>query len=144
MLTQPSLTLARRLNAPAEKVFEAWTDPKKIVQWFGPGHTLTETVKADMDVRVGGKYRISFKTDDGAYHEVGGEYLEVTPPLRLVFNWAWHSTPERVSQVTIALRPEGGITLLTLTHDKFFNEDARDGHKRGWTGTLDKLEKFFA
>jgi len=144
MLTQPSLTLARRLNAPAEKVFEAWTDPKKLVQWFGPAHTLTDTVKADMDVRAGGLYRVSFKTDDGQYHEVGGEYLEVTPPQRLVFSWAWHSTPERMSQVTVALRAEGDITLLTLTHDKFFNEDARDGHKRGWTGTLDKLERYFA
>lgn len=144
MLTQPSLTLARRLRAPAAKVFEAWTDPQKIVQWFGPAPTLVDTVKADMDVRVGGHFRISFKTDDGDYHEVGGEYLEVTPNRRLVFSWAWHSTPERVSQVTVVLREEGDVTLLTLTHDKFFNEAARDGHKRGWTGTLDKLEKLFA
>ncbi len=144
MLIQPSLTLARRLNAPAAKVFEAWTDPQKIVQWFGPAPTLVETVKADMDVRVGGHFRISFKTDDGDYHEVGGKYLEVTPNQRLVFSWAWHSTPERVSQVTVVLREEGDVTLLTLTHDKFFNEAARDGHKRGWTGTLDKLEKLFA
>jgi uncharacterized protein YndB with AHSA1/START domain len=144
MLTQPSLTLARRLKAPAAKVFEAWTDPQKIVQWFGPAPTLVDTVKADMDVRVGGNFRISFKTDDGDYHEVGGEYLEVTPNQRLVFSWAWHSTPERVSQVTVVLREEGDVTLLTLTHDKFFNEAARDGHIRGWTGTLDKLEKIFA
>ncbi len=144
MLTQPSLTLARRLNAPAAKVFEAWTDPQKIVQWFGPAPTLVDTVKADMDVRVGGHFRISFKTDDGEYHEVGGKYLEVTPNQRLVFSWAWHSTPERVSQVTVVLREEGDVTLLTLTHDKFFNEAARDGHTRGWTGTLDKLEKLFA
>lgn len=144
MLTQPSLTLARRLNAPAAKVFEAWTDPEKIVQWFGPGQTLIETVKADMDVRVGGNFRISFKTGDGEYHEVGGKYLDVTPPQRLVFSWAWHSTPERVSQVTVVLRAEGDITLLTLTHDKFLNEEARDGYARGWTGTLDKLERLFA
>ena len=124
MLTQPSLTLARRLKAPASKVFEAWTDPTKIVQWFGPGHTIGDSVKADMDV--------------------GSKYLEVTPYQRLVFSWAWHSTPERVSQVTVVLREEGDVTLLTLTHDKFFDEAARDGHKRGWTGTLDKLEKFFA
>ena len=144
MLTKPSLTLARRLKAPAERVFEAWTDPKKIVQWFGPGHTIADSVKADMDVRAGGHYRISFKTDDGEYHEVGGKYIEVAPPQRLVFSWAWHSTPERISQVTVVLRAEGDVTLLTLTHDKFFNEEARDGHIRGWTGTLDKLEKFFA
>lgn len=144
MLTQPSLTLTRRLRAAPAKVFAAWTDPEKIVRWFGPEQTLTDTVSADMDVRVGGHFRVSFRTDDGEYHEVGGRYLEVVPDQRLVFSWAWHSTPERRSQVTVVLRDEGDVTLLTLTHDKFFDEAARDGHRRGWTGTLDKLERMFA
>ncbi len=144
MLTQPSLTLTRRLRATPAKVFAAWTDPEKIVRWFGPEQTIVDSVSADMDVRVGGHFRISFRTDDGEYHEVGGRYLEVVPDQRLVFSWAWHSTPERQSQVTVALRDEGDVTLLTLTHDKFFDEAARDGQRRGWTGTLDKLEQMFA
>jgi len=144
MLTQPSLTLTRRLRATPAKVFAAWTDPEKIIRWFGPEQTLTDTVTADMDVRVGGHFHIGFRTDDGEYHEVGGRYLEVVPDQRLVFSWAWHSTPERQSQVTVVLRDEGDVTLLTLTHDKFFDEAARDGHRRGWTGTLDKLERMFA
>lgn len=144
MLTQPSLTLTRRLRATPAKVFAAWTDPEKIVRWFGPEQTIVDSVSADMDVRVGGHFRISFRTDDGEYHEVGGRYIEVVPDQRLVFSWAWHSTPERQSQVTVALRDEGDVTLLTLTHDKFFDEAARDGHRRGWTGTLDKLERMFA
>ena len=97
-----------------------------------------------MDVRVGGSFRVRFKTDDGEQHEVGGKYLEVLPNERLVFSWAWHSTPERQSQVTVILKPEGDMTFLTLTHEKFFDEAARDGHKRGWIGTLDKLERMFA
>lgn len=144
MLTQPSLTLTRRLRAAPAKVFAAWTDPEKIVRWFGPEQTIADSVSADMDVRVGGYFRISFRTDDGEYHEVGGRYIEVVPDRRLVFSWAWHSTPERRSQVTVVLRDEGDVTLLTLTHDKFFDEAARDGHRRGWTGTLDKLERMFA
>ena len=104
---------------------------------------LTDT-RCKPAVYFGGHFRINFKTDDGESHEVGGRYLEVTPYQRLIFSWAWHSTPERISQVTVVLREEGDVTLLTLTHDKFFDEAARDGHKRGWTGTLDKLEKFFA
>jgi uncharacterized protein YndB with AHSA1/START domain len=144
MLTQPSLTLARRLKAPADKVFQAWTQPEQIIQWFGPGHTIGDSVQAEMDVRVGGRFDISFRTDDGEFHKVGGKYLEIVPNERLVFSWAWHTTPERASQVTVVLRPEGDVTLLTLTHDKFFDEAARDGHLRGWTGTLDKLEQLFA
>ena len=144
MLAQPSLTLARRLKATPDKVFAAWTDPKKIIHWFGPAQTIGGSVEADMDVRVGGSFRVRFKTDDGEQHEVGGKYIEVLPNERLVFSWAWHTTPERQSQVTVILKPEGDITFLTLTHEKFFDEAARDGHKRGWTGTLDKLERMFA
>ena len=144
MLAQPSLTLARRLKASPAKVFAAWTDPEKIIHWFGPAHTIDGSVDAQMDVRVGGSFRVRFKTDDGEQHEVGGKYLEVLPNERLVFSWAWHSTPERQSQVTVILKPEGDMTFLTLTHEKFFDEAARDGHKRGWTGTLDKLERMFA
>ncbi|MBI3700924.1 MAG: SRPBCC domain-containing protein [Afipia sp.] len=144
MLAQPSLTLARRLKATPDKVFAAWTDPEKIVHWFGPAHTIDGSVDAQMDVRVGGSFRVRFKTDDGEQHEVGGKYIEVLPNERLVFSWAWHTTPERQSQVSVILKPEGDMTFLTLTHEKFFDEAARDGHKRGWTGTLDKLERMFA
>lgn len=143
-LTQPSLILTRRLRAAPATVFAAWTDPEKIIRWFGPEQTIADSVRADMDVRVGGRFRIRFRTDDGEDHEVGGRYLEVVPDRRLVFSWAWHTTPERQSRVTVTLRDEGDVTLLTLTHDRFFDEAARDGHRRGWTGTLDKLERMFA
>jgi uncharacterized protein YndB with AHSA1/START domain len=144
MLTKPSLTLKRRLQASPAQVFAAWTDPEKIVRWFGPEQTIAGSVRAEMDVRSGGRYRISFKTDDGEYHEVGGVYREVAPTSRLVFSWAWHSTPERESQVTVTVAKDGEGSMLTLHHEQLFDEKARDGHKRGWTGTLDKLERFFS
>ena len=138
----PSLTLKRKLKAPAEKIFAAWTDPQKIVHWFGPAETAAGSVRADMDVRVGGRYRISFKSQEGEYHEVGGTYREVVPSERLVFSWAWHSTPERESLVTITLKADADGTMLTLHHERFFDQKARDGHERGWTGTMDKLERY--
>jgi uncharacterized protein YndB with AHSA1/START domain len=101
-------------------------------------------VQAEIDARTGGYYRISFNTEDGEYHEVGGVYRALVPGSRLVFSWAWHSTPERESRVTVMLEPDGDGTLLTLHHEQLFDQAARDGHKRGWLGTLDKLEKFFA
>ena len=140
----PSLTLERKLKAPAEKVFAAWTDPEKIVHWFGPAETTSGSVQADMDVRVGGRYRMRFKTADGESHEVGDVYKEVKPNERLVFSWAWHSTPERESLVTITLKADGDGTILTLLHERFFDDKARDGHKRGWTGTLEKLDRYLA
>jgi uncharacterized protein YndB with AHSA1/START domain len=141
-LEKPSLTLKRRLNAPPSKVFAAWTDPEKLAHWFGPADTVIGSVSAELNVRVGGRFRVRFSTTNGEQHEVGGVYREVTPDERLVFTWAWRSTPERESLVSVALRPDGAATLLALTHEQFFDQAARDGHERGWTGTLAKLERY--
>ena len=144
LASRPSLTLKRRLNAPPEKVYAAWTDPEKIARWFGPSQVKAGSVQAEIDLRVGGRYRISFEGGDGEYFQVDGVYREVTPNARIAFSWAWHSTPERESQVTVSLQPDGGGTLLTLTHEQFFDEAARDGHARGWDALLDKLENDLA
>ena len=140
---RPSLAFKRRLNAAPAKVCAAWTDPQKIIRWFGRSDARPGSFKAEIDARIGGHYRISFSTDD-EYYEVGGVYREVVPNQRLVFSWAWHSTPERESEVTVALKPDGNGTLLTLTHEQLFDQAARDGHERGWLGALDKLEKLIA
>jgi uncharacterized protein YndB with AHSA1/START domain len=136
---KPELRLVRRYPVAPEKVWRAWTDPQALSAWFGPGETNSVTL-AELDVREGGRWRIRFRTQDGEVHEVSGRYEAVEPVRRLVFSWAWSSTPERVSRVTVALRavPEG--TELDFLHERFFDEAARDGHRRGWTATLEKLE----
>lgn len=144
MLAKPSVTLKRHINGKPEQIFAAWINAEKLVRWFGPQHTLLDTVKAELDVRVGGKFWVSFKTDDGDFHKVGGTYREIFPPERLQFTWAWHSTPERESLVTVTIRPDGDGSMLTLLHEQFFDQAAADGHKRGWTGTLEKLAAEFA
>jgi len=142
LASRPSLTLNRRLNAACEKVYAAWADPEKLAQWFGPPSVKPSAVKAEMDVRVGGRYRISFEGGNGEHFEVSGVYREVVPNQRLVFSWAWHSTPERESLVTVQLKPDGAGTLLTFHHEQFFDSAARDNHERGWTEILGKLEKY--
>jgi uncharacterized protein YndB with AHSA1/START domain len=143
MNAKPSLTLKRRLNATPQKVYDAWTRAESMKAWWGPQEgdvvLLLET-----DVRVGGRFHIVFRALDGEEHSVSGTYREVVPDERLVFSWAWRSTPERESLVTVALRPEGEGTMLTLTHEQFFDEKARDNHRTGWMGALDKLERHFA
>jgi uncharacterized protein YndB with AHSA1/START domain len=143
-VTRPSLTLKRRLNASPEKVYAAWTDPQKIARWIGPAQVKAGSVQAEIDARTGGRFRLSFTAENGEYHQVGGVYREVVPNQRLVFSWAWHSTPERESLVTVTLKPDGAGTLLTLSHEKFFDQAAADGHRNGWTGSLDRLQKLVA
>jgi uncharacterized protein YndB with AHSA1/START domain len=144
LVNRPSLTLKRRLNASPAKVYAASTDPEKIARWFGPAQVVAGSVRADIDARVGGRYRVSFKMQDGEHNEVAGVYREMVPNRILAFSWAWHSTPERESQVRVSLQPDGDGTLLTLHHEQLFDQAARDGHEGGWIGTLDKLEKYVA
>lgn len=140
--SRPSLRISRRYPAPPEKVWRAWTDPQVLSRWFGPGDTGSVTL-ADMDVREGGRYHIRFSTPDGEVHDVSGVYLEVVENRRLSFSWAWKSTPDRVSRVTIVLEPVDGGTGLDFQHDQFFDQAARDNHERGWTGTFAKLDALF-
>lgn len=139
---KPSLTLKRRFKASPAKVFAAWTDPQKVMRWMGPGEA--KAVSAECDARVGGRYRWLMRTPSGEEHDVSGVYREVVPDEKLVFTWAWKTTPERESLVTVLLKPDGDGTLLTMTHEQFFDENARDQHQHGWTGALDKMEQFLS
>lgn len=113
-----------------------------MIRWWGvTGHANTPVAEADL--RVGGRFRVQFWTPDGERHSVSGLYREVAPDRKLVFSWAWQSTPERESQITIDFKPDGDGTILTLTHEQFFDEKARDDHGVGWNQALDNLEGLF-
>lgn len=139
-MAKPSLTLKRHLKAPPEKVYAAWTRTENLMRWFGPAGGEMKTATAD--AKPGGKFSAGFVTPDGERHDVSGVYREVVPNQKLVFTWAWRTTPERESLVTLTFKPDGEGTMFTLLHEQFFDEAARDGHLRGWTGTMDKLAQF--
>jgi uncharacterized protein YndB with AHSA1/START domain len=108
------------------------------VKWFGPD--AGPVTSAETDIRPGGRYAIVFHTLDGEEHYVSGIYREIVPNEKLVFTWAWRSTPERDTLVIVLIKPHGDGAMLTLIHEKFFDEEARDRHRYGWSGSLDKLE----
>ncbi|HLY81030.1 MAG TPA: SRPBCC domain-containing protein [Caulobacteraceae bacterium] len=142
-----SLTLVRRIAARPSIVFEALTTPEGIASWWGP-ENLPVTV-AEIDPRVGGAYRVRFRTSDGREHEASGECLEVIRPLRVVMSWRWAlgGDPEesgRVSRIEIDLRPIETGTELTFTHADLNNVASKDSHERGWTGSLAKLARGLA
>jgi uncharacterized protein YndB with AHSA1/START domain len=113
-----------------------------VKRWWGPGPGEPVSV-AELDVRVGGRFRIVFGGADGRAHECAGVYQEVVPNRKLVFTWCWpNTTPERVSVVTIVFEDLKGRTRLVFQHEQLFDEKVRDDHKRGWSGTLDKLADF--
>jgi uncharacterized protein YndB with AHSA1/START domain len=142
-----SLTLVRRIAARPSIVFEALTTPDGIACWWGPD--AGPVLFAEADVRVGGPFRVRFRMLDGSEHESSGEYTEVVKPTRLAMTWRWTHGGDPAeaggeSLVEIDLRPIGTGTELTFTHSRLQTETARDSHKKGWSGALDKLERHLA
>jgi uncharacterized protein YndB with AHSA1/START domain len=132
------LEVRRHYKAGIAAVYAACTDPEQMKRWMAPAGAVRES-EVTLDVRVGGRYRIVMHSPDGETHRVSGEYREVVPPHRLVYTWAWESTPERLSLVTIELRAAGDGTELVLTHQRLADRAARDRHLEGWKTCLDML-----
>jgi uncharacterized protein YndB with AHSA1/START domain len=137
-----SLTLVRRIAARPSIVFEAMTTAEGVAAWFGPDDL--PVVRAEMDARVGGAYRVHFRTLDGRDHVACGEFLEVIPPRRVVMSWSWAVGGEleesgRTSRIEIELTPTGDETVLTFTHADLSSEASEKSHAGGWTGAFDKL-----
>ena len=105
-------------------------------------------------MRIGGRFRIVFGGREGNDHEVTGVYVVVQPPrhdraAKLGFTWTWpRTTPERESVVTIEFKgvrtDEGFGTELKFKHEQLHDESVRDGHKRGWTESLAKLDEYLS
>ncbi|HTR82075.1 MAG TPA: SRPBCC domain-containing protein [Bacteroidota bacterium] len=133
------LFLRQEISAPVKQVFDAWTTPESIKGWFAPPDT--ETPLAEVDLRVGGKYRIGFKEKGkDIVRVVSGVYREIRVPHRLVFTWCWEDDPAKhETVVTIELTEKGSKTELHLTHAHFDNEETRDHHNAGWIGCVNNL-----
>ena len=130
------LVVRRQIRASQEEVFAAWTDPQSIANWMCPGSV--QTAEAQLDVQVGGKFRIVMK--DGANEYVHtGEYRVVNRPSKLVFTWISAGTDMRETLVTIEISEAGDYCHLVLTHENLPTQDAVDRHLKGWTGIVGKL-----
>jgi uncharacterized protein YndB with AHSA1/START domain len=140
-----SLTLVRRIAARPQIVFEALIEAQAIARWWGPDSG--PVLLAETDARVGGQFRVRFRTVNGNEHEASGHYLEILRPTRLVMSWRWIAGGEldeagEESRIEIDLRPIDGGTELIFTHARLKTEASRSSHERGWNGSLDKLEQY--
>jgi uncharacterized protein YndB with AHSA1/START domain len=141
------LQVQRRFDAPRERVFDAWTNPDVLREWWSAGDLTPGD--AEIDLREGGRYRLSMVTSSGETHTVSGEYKEVRAPERLAYTWAWEMGPEvldgsPITLVEVDFDEDGSGTTVTLTHTGFSGAEARDMHAHGWSGTLDNLERVLA
>ena len=136
-----SLTLVRHIAARPEVVFDAITTPEGIAHWWGPD--AGPVLLAEIDLRVGGRFKVRFRMLDGTEHESSGEFLELVRPAHVAMSWRWlGGESEGESRVEISLRAIDGGTELIFTHALLSSEQARQEHKEGWSGALDKLESY--
>lgn len=145
------LELTRVIKASKQRVFDAWTRPEFVRQWFGSAEKVCSA--AEMEPRVGGAYMIEMKgpsctgTDSGAdpnrATRVTGRYIKLDPHDLLQFTWTGDWDPNEETLVTVALRDVEGGTEVKLTHERFQTEAARDQHEHGWMGALDKMVRLF-
>lgn len=139
--TQNSLTIRRTINASRQKVFDAWTQPEHLTNWWRANPNWSTEI-AEVDLRVGGKYRLGMRDPEQTGPFVcRGEFVEVHSPEKLIYTWAWEPPGMDVGEtlVTVEFIEKGNLTELVLTHERFPNADAASKHNEGWSGCLNNF-----
>ncbi len=135
------LTIERTFDAPAARVFDAFTSEEVMRRWWHPG-TEWETSEARVDLRVGGEVRVVMGDPDGDPHGGGGVYTEIEPPSRLAFTWTWDDDDDKVEQLIVVEFSESDAkTRVRFTHQNLWSEDSVRSHEEGWNLALDNLER---
>lgn len=144
-----AVVIARVFDAPHALVWQAWTDPKMLAQWFGP-RGFTSSVP-QWDLRVGGALRIVMHGPDGQDYPMKGVFREVTPPERLVFsNIAVDTAGNHLleGETVVTLSEKGGATTMHLTSHAVGRAPIAvqmlAGMEAGWTQSIDKFGELVA
>lgn len=134
-----TLHLERVLPATRPVVFRMHADPGLFARWWGPKGFSAPSV--ELDVRVGGRYRVGMQPPEGDRFYLAGEFREVDPPHRLAYTFRWEDPDpdDRETLVVLSLRDLGRSTELTVDQGRFATEARRALHEQGWTETVDRL-----
>lgn len=130
------LAMKKTYNAPSALVFEAWIDPKIVKKWFSPDGKWAVEI-AEMNVSVGGKYRIEMRSPDNRTWGVHGEYKEIEANRKLVFTWNTEDVKETI--VSIDFKDLGAKTEVNLVHDLLPNQEQFEEHTFGWNSCMDNM-----
>ncbi len=136
-----TLRIERAFQAPAQAVFDAWTNEEVLRRWFHAEHDW-ETPEAKVDLRVGGTVRVVMRDPHkDAEHGGSGHYTEVDPPTRLAFTWIWDEDNTRKTLIELDFEESEGVTTVRMTHSGLRDEESVQSHEGGWTGCFENLER---
>lgn len=134
------LVTSRVIAASPERLFAAWTTPDQLRKWWGPPGGHCED--AEVDVRVGGAYRLDNRTADGELVTISGTFTEVSPPTAIAYTWQVDPGPPHRELVTVSFTPCDGGTDVVIRHDRIADEAIWQEHARGWASCLDRLTRW--
>ena len=139
--SERELVITRTFNGPARIVFEAWTKPELFKRWWAPKSMGMSLLSCEMDVRVGGEYRLEFGHDAAKSMAFFGRYIEVIPHSRLVWT---NEESDDGAVTTVTFEEKGGKTLLVL-HELYPSKEALDaaiaGMEDGMPETFEQLDE---
>ncbi len=143
MTDSNTLRIQRTYRAPAQAVFDAWTNEEVIRRWWH-AEVGWETSEAEVDLRVGGAVRVVMRdAQSHAEYGGGGRYTEIDPPNRLAFTWIWDDNSTR-TLIEIEFEEADGVTTVNFTHSDLWDEEAVRDHEGGWNRCFDHLERALA
>lgn len=134
------LEMTRFIRAPREKVFDAFTNEAALAAWHCPRGLHVGDV--EVDVRVGGRYRVTMVTRDGNVHGSSGTYQVIERPSFLAYTWAWDGEGDlaaRTTLIEVTLTEKDGGTQMHMRHTGFPDAAIRDDHNQGWTSVFNRL-----
>lgn len=138
-----ALRIERTFDAPADRVFEAWTSAEVLRRWWHAEHEW-ETPIAEVDPRVGGEIRLVMSNPaDGRDYGGRGAYTLIEPPRRLAFTWAWDSDPSAGQLVELEFVDHGDRTTVVMTHTGLPKGET-DEYREGWQNSFDNLDAALA
>ena len=137
------IRMTREFNAPRHLVYKAWTTPELIKRWWSARRGVVTT--AEVDLRVGGRWRWVMMTDRGFEVAFHGEYREIIPNERLVFTEIFEGMPDAGAITSLSFTEQEGRTTLTILvqHEKREHRDAHinSGMEAGMQDAMDLLEE---
>ena len=137
--------MVRSFDAPVERVFAAWSKPGQLARWAWG--SLGRDVKADVDLRVGGRYEVTTHAGSGETLKFCGEYREVAPGRKLVYTLRWEpllAYGETEETISVEFTQHNDRTQVTFVHEGVPSDVGRIEHEKGWANTFDALDEVLA
>jgi uncharacterized protein YndB with AHSA1/START domain len=134
------LVVRRKIAATPERLFDAWTRAEELQQWWGPENVTC--IAAEVDLRVGGAYRIANEFPDGRVLWISGEFMRIERPHHLEYTWRAGCVNAPLERVSVRFVRRGGQTEVIVTHAHIVDEPTRARHAEGWRGCLAGVENY--